>query len=112
MATWTRFATTWPRSTATSVASSRGPPRLDVPTPAPGWSISDQIAHLWFFERKALHAITDPVAFAHDAWSLLDAMAADGGRSDMSVVDGRTRPAEDLLAGWREDRAALVERAR
>jgi uncharacterized protein (TIGR03084 family) len=89
-----------------------GAPGLDVPTPAPGWSVGDQIAHLWFFDRKALLAVTHPSAFADDARSLLAAIAADGGRTDMSVVEGRTRPAEDLLARWREDRAALVERAR
>ncbi len=36
----------------------------DMPTPAEGWAIRDQIAHLAFFDDKAVEAHLDPEAFA------------------------------------------------
>jgi uncharacterized protein (TIGR03083 family) len=34
------------------------------PTPAPGWTIAHQIAHLLWTDRVALTAVTDEAAFA------------------------------------------------
>jgi uncharacterized protein (TIGR03084 family) len=34
------------------------------PTPAPGWSIADQISHLAFFDDAAIQSATDPEGFA------------------------------------------------
>ncbi|MBW3595006.1 MAG: TIGR03084 family protein [Actinobacteria bacterium] len=36
----------------------------DAPTPAPGWSVRDQISHLAFFDEQAQIATADPAAFA------------------------------------------------
>ena len=44
---------------------------LEVVTPAPGWAVADQISHLWFFDQRALMALTDPEAFRVDAEQLL-----------------------------------------
>jgi uncharacterized protein (TIGR03084 family) len=79
----------------------------DHPTPAPEWSIRDQISHLWFFDQRALLALTDADGFAADAATLLA-----GGGTDASVVPGREMSAADLLAAWRRDRGALVAHAR
>ncbi len=79
----------------------------DVPTPAPGWAVRDQISHLWFFDQRALLALTDPVAFAEDARALLAS-----GSTEASVVPGRSMSGRDLLDAWRRDRSALVETAR
>jgi len=38
-----------------------------IETPSPGWAIRDQISHLWFFDQRALMALTDPDAFVEDA---------------------------------------------
>ena len=38
--------------------------RWAEPTPAPGWSIAHQIAHLLWTDRVALTAVTDEAAFA------------------------------------------------
>ena len=61
--------------------------RWAEPTPAPGWTIAHQIAHLLWTDRVALTAITDEAEFA----KLLGAAAAD----PTGFVD---RGAEDIAA--------------
>lgn len=75
-------------------------------TPSDDWAIRDQISHLWFFDRKALLALSDAEAFAADRAIMLAAGV------DLSVEPGRSIPGSDLLAGWRRDRAALSVAAR
>lgn len=84
--------------------------RLDVPTPAAGWSVGDQISHLWFFDQRALLALTDPNAFSADAARLMASLESAG--EDASVEQGRALSGTDLLANWRRDRTALVVHAR
>ena len=79
----------------------------DTPTPAEGWTVRDQISHLWFFDQRALLAMTDPDAFAADAAWLMDA-----GGTEASVAPGREMAAADLLSAWRADRHRLLERSR
>ncbi len=80
---------------------------LARPTPAPGWSVGDQISHLWFFDQRAMLALTDPDAFREDAAALVA-----GGSTEASVEVGRALPGDELLARWRADRARLVILAR
>jgi uncharacterized protein (TIGR03084 family) len=77
-----------------------------IETPASGWTIRDQISHLWFFDQRALLALTDPEAFAADVQWLI----ANGG-TDASVEPGRSIEPEDLLSHWRHDRQALIDTA-
>ena len=81
-------------------------PDLDAPTPAPGWSIADQLSHLWYFDERAMEALREPDAFAASAAALLAAS------DDPSVGRGRTLRRDALLAGWRTARAAFVDEAR
>lgn len=78
----------------------------DTPTASPGWSVRDQVSHLWFFDQKAVLALTDPAAFVADAREL---MAAGG--TEASVVAGRSIAGGELLGRWRSDRAALIATA-
>lgn len=80
--------------------------RWAEPTPAPGWTIAHQVAHLLWTDRVALTAITDEAAFA----DLLTAAAANptGFVDDGAEQLARTAPAE-LLADWRSTRAQLHE---
>jgi uncharacterized protein (TIGR03084 family) len=78
----------------------------DIATPAAGWSVRDAISHLWFFDQRALLALTDADAFSADA----AALSARG--VEASVEPGRSISRDELLAAWRRDRAALVEHAR
>jgi uncharacterized protein (TIGR03084 family) len=76
------------------------------PTPAEGWTVAHQIAHLAWTDQQALLAVTDPEAFAraaNEAGAALAAAvdeAADSGASDAPV---------GLLVRWREGRAALAD---
>ena len=81
--------------------------RWSLPTPAQGWSIRDQISHLWFFDQRAAMALRDPDEFAADTERLIAA-----GGTAASVVAGRAIPGADMLAAWRADRASLLALAR
>ena len=76
-------------------------------TPAEGWSIRDQISHLWFFDQRAAMALRDPDEFAADMQRLL----ASGG-TQASVEPGRAITGAELLAAWRADREDLLQLAR
>jgi uncharacterized protein (TIGR03084 family) len=75
-----------------------------TPTPSPGWAIRDQISHLWFFDQRAVMALTDVDAFSADIEWLL----ANGG-TDASVEPGRAIEPRELLQRWRADRRHLIE---
>ncbi len=78
-------------------------------TPAEGWTVAHQIAHLAWTDRAALLAATDPDAFGAE---LEKALAAPDSFVDMAAEEGaRTAPAE-LLAGWRAGRQALQDALR
>jgi uncharacterized protein (TIGR03084 family) len=81
--------------------------RWDTPTPAAGWTVRDQVSHLWFFDQRALMALEDPEAFAADARVLLSS-----GGTDASVQPGRETTGAEMIDRWRSDRAALLSRAR
>jgi uncharacterized protein (TIGR03084 family) len=75
-------------------------------TPADDWAVRDQISHLWFFDQKALLALTDTEAFALDRQELL----AIG--EDRSMLPGRSMSGAELLQAWRRDRKRLSDVAR
>jgi uncharacterized protein (TIGR03084 family) len=75
------------------------------PTPAPGWTVAHQISHLHWTDSVATLAAVDPPAFLtrlgetlDDPYSFVDRAAADG-----------LAPPAELLARWREGRAALAK---
>jgi uncharacterized protein (TIGR03084 family) len=72
------------------------------PTPAAGWTIAHQVAHLAWTDEVALLAVTDPVAFARRAADPAD--AEDRGASAATGV-----PPEELLDRWRTGRQRLAD---
>ncbi|MEU0008419.1 TIGR03084 family metal-binding protein [Streptomyces sp. NPDC006314] len=73
-------------------------------TPAPGWTVAHQIAHLAWTDRSALLAVTDADAFQ----ALVEkAFAAPGSFVDEGAAEGAGLPPAELLAAWRAGRAAL-----
>ena len=79
----------------------------DTDTPSPGWTIRDQVSHLWFFDQRAVLALTDTDAFVADTqW-----LASHGG-TDTSIAPGRSIPSSDLLHHWRDERRELIDIAR
>ncbi|MGW7309050.1 TIGR03084 family metal-binding protein [Streptomyces sp. NPDC054835] len=76
-----------------------------VPTPAAGWTVAHQIAHLAWTDRAALLAATDPEAFAAEA---AEALASPGAFVDEGAEKGAALPPAELLAGWRDGRERLL----
>jgi len=76
------------------------------PTPAPGWTVANQIAHLAFIFRLAGTAASAPERFA--------AMTAKAAQNFEAAVNGALREfdgdsPEVLLGKWRAERDAAIE---
>jgi uncharacterized protein (TIGR03084 family) len=80
-------------------------------TPAPGWTIAHQIAHLTWTDEVALLSATDPAAFAD---VLREVVAAGDGEAavDRAAASGAAAPPARLLARWRTGRAGLDDALR
>ncbi len=72
----------------------------DLPTPAEGWAIRDQIAHLAFFDDKAVEAHLDPEAFAAELAGLAAAPDMDAYVAIATDRAAAMRGA-DILGWWR-----------
>ncbi|MQA12361.1 MAG: TIGR03084 family protein [Pseudonocardiaceae bacterium] len=75
------------------------------PTPAPGWTIAHQIAHLAWTDEQALLAATDEAGFQE---SVRHAMAEPERFVDEGAEEGASKPPAEILARWRQGRAELV----
>ncbi len=82
-------------------------PQWGLETASVGWAVRDQVSHLWFFDQRALLALSDPDQFAADAKVLMAS-----GSTEASVMPGRSMTGPELLEAWRSDRERLVEQAR
>ena len=76
-----------------------------TPTPAVGWDVAHQVAHLAWTDEGAVHAMTDKAAW--DA-IVLGAMTDPDGFVDKAAAEGAAVPPAELLARWRTARAAVV----
>jgi uncharacterized protein (TIGR03084 family) len=78
----------------------------DLPTPAEGWSVRDQIGHLAYYDEKALFALRDPEAFTAEVASLaergIDALERE------HLARGRACTPGEILDWWSEANAALI----
>ncbi|MET0995294.1 MAG: TIGR03084 family metal-binding protein [Mycobacterium sp.] len=78
--------------------------RWAASTPAAGWTIAHQIAHLLWTDRVALTAVTDEAGFA----ALLEVASANPtGFVDEGAEEVAAVPPDQLLADWRRTRARL-----
>lgn len=77
-----------------------------TPTPAAGWTIAHQIAHLAWTDRIAVLAMTDPAAFQDQVNQHLASIET---YVDDIAAEGTTVPPQELLARWRDGRAELAE---
>ncbi|MFD9339144.1 TIGR03084 family metal-binding protein [Streptomyces sp. NPDC060028] len=76
------------------------------PTPASGWTVAHQIAHLHWTDRAALVSLTDAAGFAG---MVEEALAAPDSFVDEGAEEGAAMPPAELLARWRAGRGALDE---
>jgi uncharacterized protein (TIGR03084 family) len=79
-------------------------------TASPGWTVSDQIGHLAYFDEAARTAILSPERFRASVHELLEG-ARHHGIDDFTLATFRAMTPAQLLATWRENRRALAEAA-
>lgn len=79
--------------------------RWRTPTPAPGWTVAHQIAHLAWTDARTLLAVRDADAFRQAALAALDAPDT---FVDAGAEAGAARPVPELLADWRTGRTELL----
>ncbi|MGI5353160.1 TIGR03084 family metal-binding protein [Streptomyces sp. CA-250714] len=79
-----------------------------APTPATGWTVAHQIAHLAWTDQRALLAANDPEEFRREATKYLAGPDA-ASFIDDGAEEGARLPQGELLAHWRTGRAALEE---
>jgi uncharacterized protein (TIGR03084 family) len=75
------------------------------PTPAEGWTVRDQIAHLAFDDEQAALAVADPAGFA--------AVRREAERDHAAFMEagparGRELPRPEVLGWWRRARTAML----
>jgi uncharacterized protein (TIGR03084 family) len=73
-------------------------------TPAPGWTVSDQVIHLGLFDRRCQWSMADPDRFMAD----MRAMGSNGGVEGIHDAE-RSRNPQDLLRWWAEGSRELAE---
>jgi uncharacterized protein (TIGR03084 family) len=80
-----------------------------TPTPAPGWDVATQIAHLAWTDEAALAAATD-----QERWDVLvlEVLADPDHATDKVALTGGAVPPAALLERWRSARGALAEALR
>ncbi|GAA1477244.1 TIGR03084 family metal-binding protein [Nocardioides aestuarii] len=76
-----------------------------TPTPAPGWDVATQVAHLAWTDEAALAAASD-----QEAWDalVLTALEDPDGFVDRTALEGGAVAPDALLARWREARTTLT----
>jgi uncharacterized protein (TIGR03084 family) len=76
-----------------------------TPTPAPGWDVATQVAHLAWTDEAAVAAATDRARWD----TLIAELIADTGHAvDEAALSGGNVPPGELLTRWRTARAALA----
>jgi uncharacterized protein (TIGR03084 family) len=88
------------------VLGALSPAQWRLATPAPGWTIADQVSHLAYFDEATLLSIRDPDLFRLDA----EALAGRGGDfPDQVAAEYRHLGGADLLRWFRAARLALLD---
>jgi uncharacterized protein (TIGR03084 family) len=79
-----------------------------MPTASPRWSVTDQVAHLTYFDHAAAFAINSPDRWEEEMTRLFSA-AADGdqGADALTLGSVRSLPASERHGAWHAGREAL-----
>jgi uncharacterized protein (TIGR03084 family) len=83
-----------------------------TPTPAEGWTVSDQVAHLAAAEEWATLALTDADAFRAELERLNDDAETRAEELRRGLLARRPPPGADTLTWWRQGRTATLDRLR
>jgi uncharacterized protein (TIGR03084 family) len=86
--------------------------RWDAQTPAPGWTVRDQVAHLAHFDAVTRLAVSEPDEFVRLRESLGDGLAGLQAYVDGIGASHEARDGADMLRWWSEEgellRAAVL----
>ena len=77
----------------------------ELPTPAEGWLIRDQMSHLAFFDEMATLSVVDPDRFQNEAKAHIDCGMD---FPDRIAEDHRHLPVPELHAWFRRARLELI----
>jgi uncharacterized protein (TIGR03084 family) len=77
----------------------------DLPTPAEGWLVRDQISHLAYFDEAATTSVLDPERFRAEAQ---EHIAGGMDFPDRLVIEHRAMPVPELHAWFRRARLGLI----
>lgn len=88
------------------IVDDAGPASWTTGTPAAGWDVRTQIAHLTWTDEVSLAAITDPDAFAVEVKA---ALADPNGFVDVAAAGIAGLERSEIVSRWRTARAALGE---
>ncbi|MFI6657412.1 TIGR03084 family metal-binding protein [Streptomyces sp. NPDC050523] len=91
------------------IVAELSPEQWALATPAPGWTVAHQIAHLAWTDHHSVLAVTDQDAFSREVEK---ALAQPGGFVDNGAAEGAAKPPAQLLADWRAGRTALADALR
>jgi uncharacterized protein (TIGR03084 family) len=85
----------------------RSPSEWSTVTPSAPWTVGDTISHLAFFDERQVQAITDAEGFTNE----INQRVTGGNDEYMSigVSRGRAMTPTEVLAWWRQARAAEIE---
>jgi uncharacterized protein (TIGR03084 family) len=81
-------------------------PEWDLPTPAAGWAVRDQISHLAYFDVAAHLALEEPQKFALMAEAF---MTHEGDPMEGHLNRGRSMGGDELLQWWVRSHQGLAE---
>ena len=91
------------------IVAELSPEQWALATPAPGWTVAHQIAHLAWTDHHSVLAVTDQDAFSREVEK---ALAQPGDFVDNGAAEGAAKPPARLLAEWRAGRTALADALR
>jgi uncharacterized protein (TIGR03084 family) len=91
-------------SDLTRMLDDAGPDAWSLPTPAAGWSVGDQIGHLWFFDREARRALADADGFVAG----LAAIASDLDGYLARHLDAGRALGDELPVAFQAERSRLL----
>ncbi|HWC33739.1 MAG TPA: TIGR03084 family metal-binding protein [Mycobacteriales bacterium] len=88
-----------------AVIAGAGPDGMSRPTPAEGWSVSDTLGHLWFFDREGRRALEDPEGFTASVEALMADPAAFM-EGHIATIRGL---GDALVPSWQEERRNIID---
>lgn len=74
----------------------------ELPTPAAGWTVGDQVGHLAFSDARAREALADPGGFEASRGDDVDRAIS------RSVESSRSLRRDAVLTRWRDERSAVL----